>query len=527
MQQYHSLSKKQIFGGLGIYFAIRLFSYFFSPSTPLYAANPINWAASVGILLLTFYFLLRRDERGWLIIAAEIILGGAGSFLEIKGISLRTLLLITSMAIFLYQQYPTLYPSPKRGGTRKGVFIFYLFLLIFLTVAISVFQGWRFGHATGAIIADTIPYLFFLYYFPLKQLLSSEQNRQILFGMLIAAIIGNFIFIYFTLSGFSSGLFTLQDSYYHWFRDVAGGKITDYGTGFFRILLNEQLLLVPIFLWIFGKTVSSPPFQEPVLSLSKEGAGGGLPSIASVPQATATPFSLPLGKGEMTTAFAMTGALLAILTINITRIYLVALAIGILFLFSVKNWKRWLTYSAAAFIFFITAFTLTHLAATKGKSFGWEYLGLRLQSIAMPQTEDSSLSRLLLLPKILEKIKLHPLLGNGLGDMVTVYSPIFKQNITTPHFDWGYLEIIAEMGIIGLMAWILVIGYLILKITTAHGGVPHHGGKNNKTALAALIGLLVINITSPALFHVLGVILIVYLLSAHIVCSNNNSNSKN
>jgi O-antigen ligase len=285
---------------------------------------------------------------------------------------------------------------------------------------------------------------------------------------------------------------------------VAGGKITDYGSGFFRILLNEQLLLVPLFLWLFGKVLASPPFQG--------GARGGLsrlriedpdsqsgPLIETV-NTSATPSWLPLGKGEMTMTIT-TMLLLAILTINITRIYLVALAVGILFLFSAKNWKRWLTYSFGALIFFIMAFTLTHLAATKGKSLGLEYMGLRLQSIAMPQTEDSSLSRLLLLPKIMEKIKLHPLLGNGLGDTVTVYSPVFKANVTTPHFDWGYLEIIAEKGIIGLAAWILVIGYLILKI------------KKNKAALAALVGLLVINITSPALFHVLGVVLIVLFFS--------------
>lgn len=195
--------------------------------------------------------------------------------------------------------------------------------------------------------------------------------------------------------------------------------------------------------------------------------------------------------------------MLSVLAINITRIYLVALAVGILFLFSTKNWKRWLAYSAGALIFFILAFSLTHLAATKGKSLGWEYLGLRLQSIATPQTEDSSLSRLLLLPKIVEKIKLRPILGNGLGDTVTVYSPVFKANITTPHFDWGYLEIIDELGIIGLIAWILVIGYLILRI------------KQNRGLLASVVALLIINITSPALFHVLGIVLITYILSSH------------
>ncbi len=454
------ISKKQIYLYISLYFGVRIFSYFFSPGTPLYYANPINWIISATILLTVVYFLLKKDERAWLIIASELILGGAGSFLEIKGISLRTLLLVCSTAIFTYQTIK----DKKYSIFWENKTILFIFLALYAVVGISALRGYYLGNDPRLIFADTIPYLFFLYYFPLKQLLASEKFRKAAFNMLIVAIVSNFIFTYFTLAGFSSGVFVLQDSYYHWFRDVAGGKITDYGAGFFRILLNEQLLLVPLFLWTFAKQLNNENTKNIVFKIS--GA-----------------------------------ALLAILTINITRIYLIALAVGVLFLFSFKNWKRWLAYSAGALTFFILAFTLTHLAATKGKSLGWEYLGLRLQSIAMPQTEDSSLSRLLLLPKIVEKIKLHPLLGNGLGDTVTVYSPVFKANITTPHFDWGYLEIIAEMGLLGLLVWGLLIGNLILKI------------KQNRGLLASVVALLVTNITSPALFHVLGIILITYFFS--------------
>ena len=461
-------SKKQIPIFLAAYFALRIFSYFFSPSTPLYFANPINWIVSTTILLLVVYFLLKKDERGWLIIAGELILGGAGSFLEIKGISLRTLLLVLSMVIFAYQtireRVYNIFLSNKT--------ILLIFSALYAAVGMSAARGYYLGNDPKLILADTIPYLFFLYYFPLKQLLTSEKFRQMSFAMLITAIIGNFIFTYFTLAGFSSGVFILQDSYYHWFRDVAGGKITDYGTGFFRILTNEQLLLVPLLLLFISNAFLSFPQQR---------------------ESRHFVHWIPIYMGM---------TLLPLLTINLTRIYFLALAVGILFLFSAKNWKRWIAYCAGALIFFIMAFTLTHLAATKGKSLGWEYLGLRLQSIAMPQTEDSSLSRLLLLPKILEKIKLHPLLGNGLGDTVTVYSPVFKANVTTPHFDWGYLEIIAEMGLLGLLAWLALIIYCLVL------------NKKNKAALAALVGLLVINVTSPALFHVLGVVLIAYLFSS-------------
>ena len=452
-----------------IYFVIRIFSYFFSPTTPLYGANPINWILSAGILGTVIYFLLKKDIRGWFIIAAEIILGGAGSFLEIGGIALRTILLVAAMGIFAFHTIK----DKKYQIFFENKYILYILLGLFLIVKISAINGYLQGNSLKLIIADSIPYLFFLYYFPLRQLIASENFRNTTFGMILSAIIGNFIFMYATLIGFSTKLLVLQDNYYHWFRDVASGKITDYATGFFRIVLNEQLLLVPLFLMLFSYQLKNDKYKK-------------LLAICSV-------------------------LLLAILGINLTRIYFVALAAGILFLFSIKYWKKWFVYSATALLSFVIIFMLTHLAATKGHSLGLEYLGVRLQSIAAPQTEDSSLSRMLLLPKITEKIKANPVVGSGLGDTVTVYSPVFKQEITTPHFDWGYLEIWAEMGLIGLLTWFILIGYIkrLLWPNLASG--------------VALTALLVINLTSPALFHVMGILLITTLATFGIKNSNNTS----
>ncbi len=457
------LSTKQIFGGLMIYFTIRIFSYFFSPGTPLYEASIINWIISGAILAAAVYFLIKKDMRGWIIIAAEMILGGAGNFLEIKNISLRTILLVFSIGIFVF--HATYDKKWKLFIENKPILL--MLAALYTTVAVSAVQGYLLGNNPKLILADCIPYLFFLYYFPLKQLLSSVTFRSIGFNMIFAAIIGNFIFTYVTLAGFSSGILILQDSYYHWFRDVAGGKITNFNTGFFRIVLNEQLLMIPIFLYLFSKQL---------FITTKKNISLGLSQISA-------------------------GMLLAILTINLTRIYFMSLFAGILLLFSFKNWKKWLLYSGSAFVIFISIFIFTHVAATKGDSLGLEYLGIRLQSIAMPQTEDSSLSRMLLLPKIIKKIQDKPILGNGLGDTVTVYSPVFKQNITTPHFDWGYLEILAEMGIIGLLAWLTLIAYCLMVTY------------KNRGLLVTLIALLIINLTSPALFHVMGIILFTFLLT--------------
>jgi O-antigen ligase len=266
-----------------------------------------------------------------------------------------------------------------------------------------------------------------------------------------------------TFIAYSSGFLALQDSYYHWFRDIAGGKITDLNNNFYRIVVNEHLLLVPILLYFVNKVIKNKNKFYHFIILS----------------------------------------LLFIFSLNLTRIYILAHIVGLIFLFSRQYWKRWLFYSFGSILIFVLLFSAIHLVASRGQSFGWELLGLRIGSIASPSIEESSLSRMMLLPKILDKIKQKPFWGNGMGDTVTVYSPVIKKEITTTQFDWGYLEIIDEMGIMGMLIWLSLITYILYQILKI---------KDKKYLLAILSSILIINLTSPALFHVLGIILLIILI---------------
>lgn len=448
---------KKIFGiFLGIFFFIRIFSFLFTPTTPLLSANPINHFLSFLILLITGYFLIKRDIRGWYIIAVEIILGGSGSYLEIFSVSLRTILLILSLSIFLFFKLK----DKQIEKITKYKFFPIIFVLL-IWAGISSLIGFKNEHSLNNIFSDTIPYLFFLYYFPLKEMITQQNNfLTIIKNALFAVLIGNFIIIAFTFLGFSFNLFVLQDQYYHWYRDVAAGKITELPYNFFRLVLNEHLLIIPILIWLFNDLIEQ--------------------------------------KNKLFNHFLAILTIL-VLAVNLTRIYFLAFFTGILLSFRKNNWIVWLKYSVIFLLSLIISFTAIHFGASRGKSFGWEIFGLRLQSIAAPQIEGSSLSRMLLLPKIKEKIISNPIWGNGLGDIVTVYSPIFKHDISTPHFDWGYLEIWAELGVIGLILWLTLI-IMMIKILPSK--------------LLPVIGsLLIINLTSPALFHVFGIILLVFLMT--------------
>ncbi len=457
-------SKTTIIKFIVLYFAVRLFSYFFSPQTPLLDQNPINTIISVLIFILSIYWIIKNDERGWYIIAGEIILGGSGGYLKLEFVSLRTALLIVSTSIFFIKK---IY-SEKFGFFKQFKSEHWLLFALIGVAGLAAMRGLFLHHERGVVISDFIPYLFLLYFFPLWDLWLSDRFRELTKHAIVAAIFANAILIFITQLGLSSGLIVLQDSYYHWYRDVALGKITDLNLNFYRLVLNEHLLLIPITLYFIGDTIKNKVTKLNVFVLI---------------------------------------CLLFILSNNLTRIYILALAAGLLVQFSKEKFKRWFTISAITLFGFVCIFTTTHLIASRGQSFGLEIFGLRLQSITSPQIEDSSLSRLLLLPKILEKIISHPFLGTGLGDTVTVYSPIFKTNITTPHFDWGYLEILTETGLYGLLTWLALIICIFYKT------IKNKHGYNRNILISLLIALLVINITSPALFHVFGLLLIISILS--------------
>jgi len=454
------MQKKIFWLSLAAFFLLRIFSFVFTPDTPIWGASVVNIVVSTIITALVGYLLIKNDTRSWYIIAGEIILGGSGGYLGIGNISLRTLLLVLSITIFLIKKIQT-----RKLKDITSDKLFFVILALIGWAIISGLIGMKNGHAISNIIADTIPYLFFSYYFPLKEIIARDTRFiDIIKNILIAALVGNFIVIICTFAGFTTGIFSLQDQYYHWYRDVAGGKITALPFYFFRLVLNEHLLIVPILLWLMYEL-----FKRKNVRLN----------------------------------FILGTITVLVLAINLTRIYYVALFVGILLLFKMEYWKNWFKYSITFALILITGFTTIHFVASRRVSLGWEIFGLRLQSITSPSIEESSLSRMLLLPKIKEKILSNPIVGTGLGDIVTVYSPVFKKVVTTPHFDWGYLEIWVEMGLIGLILWLMLILEVLKKVEC------------QTLPFAMIVGLMITNITSPALFHVFGVILLIGLTTTN------------
>lgn len=184
------------------------------------------------------------------------------------------------------------------------------------------------------------------------------------------------------------------------------------------------------------------------------------------------------------------------------------LAVGLLLLKYQNNWQDWLKIVVFNVLAIFLLFTGVNFLASGGQSLGWEILGLRLSSLAVPTMEESSNNRLLLLPTIKDLIKAEPIIGHGLGQTIEFVDA--KGNlVSTRHFDWGYLEMWAEWGLAALVL------FLFILFTTAKKLI-YKLNKNQALPLGLLTGLaslLIINITAPALSHVLGIIYLALLLS--------------
>jgi len=448
-----------------VFFSIRASSFFLTGHLITQSV-----LAFLIILLLGILYFKNPDWAFYLVIG-EIFLGGGGHYLEFLGLSIRTLLIGTFLILW------TLH-TVSQGIIREHVHLekhLSIFLIVFyFLLVISVINGLYHGHPMGVIIQDLMPFLYLPLIFPAFHLLSRESAQEYFTRLIIAFIIGSAIFSVFTFVLFSTGIAELQEPFYKWFRDVSLGKITNMGNNFFRIVLPEHLLMTPIVLIISSLLMRDEKHHKM--------------------------WRILLFLSTM------------ILVLNFSRVYLLALVAGLVILKYKHRWKRWLIVSATTLGLFFLIFASFSILASGGKSLGEELFGTRVASLATPDIEASSANRMMMLPSIFEIIKSAPILGVGLGASVTFLNTKTYELVTSRQFDWGYLEMMAELGTLRTLALLALIFFgawkLMEKIKHAPDWHDFYVG-----LLGGIMAMLVTNLTSPALFHVFGIIFFVLILA--------------
>lgn len=427
-----------------------------------------NQIIGAGLVALFVFFCFKKISFAWIILVTELLLDGAGHFFEIQGLILRTWFLGIFGLFWVIQKI-------RQRQFALPVQKFFLWQIVAVTsvIILAAVNGFVKNNTPLYILQDAILYFFLFLLLPASEFVS--ETKKYFSVSLKAFIVGSGIFSLFTFFYYSSGIGILRDEYYHWFRNIAGGKITDLGDNFFRIVLSEHLFIVPILLVLTSLLIHNSKNKKLWLLV--------------------IPTSV-------------------VLVLNFSRIYFVALAVGMLILAIKNSFKKWFTVSALVTTCVLTFFSSFYLFASRGNSLGLELLGLRIGGTTNPNEEVSGAIRLAILPKAIEKIQSHPIIGSGLGTTITYTDPATKAQVTRTQFDWGYHEVLAELGIVGTIIFL----FFLLSIVFSLGRNIYTSSaqKENLPLLRGLfagaISLFVINITTPALFQGFGILYFVLLL---------------
>ncbi len=448
---------------VGIFLLIRIFSFY------TYQFPVIN--SGIGVLLVfIFIFLCKKNiQLAWIVLIGEILLDGSGHFFEIQGLILRTWFL-GIFGIFWFAH------TIKEKQLRKLFSPFQIRLLCIVAVVFlfATINGFLQKHAPMLVIQDMLLYGFVALIFPAMEFFQYRDKNY--FRMIQGFMYGSAIFSILTFFLYSSGIAYLPDTYYHWFRNVVGGKITDLGNDFFRIVTSEHLILVPLFLLFTSFLIHDP----------KNKKWWTLLCFTSIP-----------------------------LALNFTRMYFVAIVVGILIL-SIKNsFKKWFVVSSMTCLSILVFFCAFSFLGSKGNTMGLEQLGLKFAGTKAPSTETSGAIRLAILPEALKTIQKHPWIGSGLGTTVTYIDPTTKQSVTRTQFDWGYLEVIAELGIVGTLIFLFFLAYILFAVAQIGYFKKNHEDRNliplSRGLLAGAVSLFIINITTPALFQGFGILYFAFI----------------
>ncbi|MEK7644641.1 MAG: O-antigen ligase family protein [Patescibacteria group bacterium] len=426
-----------------------------------------NQIIALLAIIIFVYFCLKNPKLGWFMLIGELLLDGAGHFFEFQGLLLRTWFLGVFGTIWLIERIRRKKFRLSLPPRSLGICA----IVLAGVVILAIVNGFVSGHAPTNILQDAVLFFFILLFFPAVEF--RESAREIFTPIISAWIIGTAIFSLLTFLIYSGGFGYLPDTYYHWFRNMAAGKITDLGNNFFRVVLPEQLFILPIILVIAARLINDIRSKKLWALLA----------ISSV-----------------------------ILILNFSRIYFLALIVGMAVLAIRSPVCRWFTVSATTAGLMMVIFILFSLLASRGNSFGLELLGLRASGISAPMADTSGAIRLAMLPDISHSIETAPWFGSGLGATVRYLDPVTKNRVTRTQFDWGYFEMLAELGVVGtiiFLCFIFIISYYLFQLAYRQTGGDFALARG---LLAGASALLIANITTPALFHGFGILYIGMLM---------------
>ncbi|MFA6170880.1 MAG: O-antigen ligase family protein [Patescibacteria group bacterium] len=463
---------------------------------------PVHLPVFFAILAVLFLVLSVKDLRyGIFILLAELFIGSFGHlfYIELSGqvISIRMAFWLIIMAVWAGKKIAGLIKENKLDlnlaifKENIDLMIFFLFLGMGLT------NGFLNHNGLKNILLDFNGWLYFLLAFPLFDTIK-KCDLKIIFNIFTASIIwisASSLFFLYIFSHFSA-----WDTYplFRWLRDAGLGEVTLMPSGVYRIFFQSQIYALAGIFIIF---------------------------IASFKNLAKLEYSKKIMQ-----YFSLTALLLSSILISFSRSYWAGLAAGILLCLSavlaIYRFKAF--FRAVAVWVALGAASLAIILLVARFPFPRPEAGLNAKDLSdrfgQVSDEAGASSRWALLPRLWEEIRESPILGKGFGATVTYKSSdprVLESSpsgeYTTYAFEWGWLDIWLKIGLIGLLAYLILILRISLQ-AVKFSSLDNPAYEPYKLINAGIIvGLLAIGATSifsPYTNHPLG---IGYLLLALLI----------
>jgi O-antigen ligase len=483
----------KIFRGTLLYIiVIELFSLFVHQFGAV-----LNLRIIAFTLLLAIIFVLGRIKLEYALYAAllELFIGSQGHLfnLNIHGfpLSIRIGIFCVILILWLFQtiknkQLPNIFSLIKKN---KPI------------IAVAVVVGWGIivalirGNQLPNIFLDVNAWIYFLYLFPLLTIIQTKKQLLTLLQILGASIIALVVKTFFFLYAFAHEL-PIVPMLYKWGRDTRWGEFTVVHDNVYRIFAQSHIFLLIIFFVLLGFLF----FRD----------------------------KLNLRITKIQYLFIFLFATLSVVITNLSRSFWVAglgalaLTFFLVLLTQKEKLKKIFYLGATGLILFILSYglilsVLNFPIPAVPLVDASDIFGTRLNA-----KEAAISSRQSQLKPILTQIANHPLLGSGWGTEVTYKSddPRIKNEknpegwTTTYAFEWGYLDIILKIGLLGLIIYLILIYTIVKQLYLIYK-------KSSDPELRALIiglnlglfALLGVHMFTPYLNHPLGIGYLLLLLT--------------
>lgn len=421
-----------------------------------------SWNNIFFCLIIIVFAVLAWHKLSWglNLILTELIIGSKGYLLALNigqiNISLRIGIFITIFFIWLikYRDF---------SFFKKANKFLYPYLGLILLMIIGASRGW-----TNSFFFSDINAWLFLAILPIY---CQEFNTQAKFNQLIQNLILSSCYLSIKTL-YSLGLFAYLgrveiDVFYKWLRNSGVGEITYVAGHYYRIFFQSQIFVLITFfysLWLKLKFQLNPRQTKVInwsLFLTSTVLLAGLSRsfwLGGLVAGLALSYHLIRQSLSFKTALKLIGKGLGFLVIEIILILVLS------------------------------------------QTFSTKILGVRLDESL---SEPAVTTRVAELKPLWQGIKLAPIFGSGFGKTLTFISddPRIRAkfpdgNYVTYAFEWGYLDIILKVGIIGLAlyGWYLWTQLKFLEFF-----------KNEYFGLFfGLIAIMFTHLTSPYLNHPLG-----------------------